>query len=147
MKQTDETEIIDDDEDALILQQQPSETVMSIGHESMLHSLNTKFVARRSDVIVSSTMSFTMTPVDAFDKIQLASFNREEIKQWVDIRQESRREKVFQAHILSREEIEAIESEDSVIEEADFTENGLSAFEFSVADASRFTSEGNERMA
>ena len=51
-----------DDEDALILASQPFETVMSIGYNSLLTQLPTKFVARRSDIIVSSQLSFTLTP-------------------------------------------------------------------------------------
>jgi hypothetical protein len=54
----------DDDEDALVLQHQPFETVSSIGFDPLLNHLNTKFLARRSDIIVSSTLSITLTPED-----------------------------------------------------------------------------------
>ena len=57
-----EFEIDEDDEDALILGIQPFETVMNIGYNDLLTHLNTKFVARRSDIIVSSTLSITLTP-------------------------------------------------------------------------------------
>ena len=59
-----EFEIDEDDEDALILTPQPYETVMNIGYSNMLTHLNTKFLARRSDIIVSSTLSITLTPQD-----------------------------------------------------------------------------------
>ena len=59
-----EFEIDEDDEDALILERQPYETVMNVGFENLLTHINTKFLARRSDIIVSSTLSITLTPAD-----------------------------------------------------------------------------------
>jgi len=53
-----------DDEDAVVLQPQPYETNMSIGFPDYLNHLLTKFIARRSDIIVSSTLSITLTPND-----------------------------------------------------------------------------------
>ena len=57
-------ELDSDDEDALILAQQPFETVMQTGFKDYLNHLHTKFIARRSDIIVSSTLSITLTPMD-----------------------------------------------------------------------------------
>ena len=59
-----ELEIDDDDQDALILVLQPYETVMDIGYGDLLKHLPTKFFCRRSDIIVSSTLSITLTPKD-----------------------------------------------------------------------------------
>ena len=53
---------------------------MSIGHESYLDHDTTKSVARRSDSIVSSTMSFTLLPVDDFKKINFSVLTAEEVK-------------------------------------------------------------------
>jgi len=38
---------------------------MQAGYKDYLNHLNTKFVARRSDIIVSSTLSITLTPVES----------------------------------------------------------------------------------
>ena len=59
-----ELEIEDDDEDALILVLQPYETAMKIGYGDLLRHLTTKQLCRRSDIIVSSTLSITVTPRD-----------------------------------------------------------------------------------
>lgn len=59
-----EVELDSDDEDALIFQPQPYETTVSVGYKDFLNHLTTKFIARRSDIIVSSTLSITLTPVD-----------------------------------------------------------------------------------
>ena len=61
----DEIEWDSDDEDALILKQQPYETTQQIGFKDYLNHLNIKFLSRRSDIIVSSTMSITLTPLEA----------------------------------------------------------------------------------
>ena len=55
----------EDDDDALILAEQPFETAMQAGWKEYLNHLNTKFVARRSDIIISSTLSITLTPVES----------------------------------------------------------------------------------
>ena len=74
VQQIDEIELDSDDEDALILAQQPFETVMQTGFKDYLNHLNTKFIARRSDIIVSSTLSITLTPLDdQFMPIQFAN--------------------------------------------------------------------------
>lgn len=54
----------EEDEDALILAEQPFETAMQAGHSDFLNHLPTKFIARRSDIIISSTLSFTLTPIE-----------------------------------------------------------------------------------
>ena len=54
----------DDDEDFLLFMPQPFDTLMSIGYSDLLTQLPTKFLARRSDIIVSSTLSITLTPIE-----------------------------------------------------------------------------------
>ena len=60
-----EVEFDEDDDDALILALQPYDTVMSVGYGDLLTQKPIKFVARRSDIIVSSTLSITLTPADS----------------------------------------------------------------------------------
>ena len=62
----------DDDEDALVLQQQPYETLSSVCFSDHLNHLNTKFLTRRSDIIISSTLSITLTPQDNFKPTSFA---------------------------------------------------------------------------
>ena len=70
----------DDDEDALIFINQPYETVTNIGYEHLLDHLPTKFLARRSDIIVSSTLSITLTPQDdIYEKKKMALLPDEEL--------------------------------------------------------------------
>lgn len=57
-------EFDDDDDDALILALQPYDTVMSVGYGDLLTHRPVKFIARRSDIIVSSTLQLTLTPAD-----------------------------------------------------------------------------------
>ena len=59
---------------------------MSIGHIDYLDHDSTKFFARRSDIIVSSTMSITFMPVDDFKKINFSKIAAEDIKNWVDLK-------------------------------------------------------------
>jgi hypothetical protein len=61
----DEVEFDEDDDDALVLALQPYDTVMSVGYGDLLTHRPVKFVARRSDIIVSSTLSITLTPADS----------------------------------------------------------------------------------
>ena len=89
----DKQEIVfdDDDEDALILALQPFDTVQNIGFEDMLTHLPTKYVARRSDIIVSSTLSITLTPqADLFESKRLALMSDDEILPWITKRNEFR---------------------------------------------------------
>lgn len=89
-----------DDEDALILALQPYDTVMSVGYNKHLTHLPTKFVARRSDIIVSSTLSITLTPLDdGYKAKNLVKLDPEEIRDWVDMRQEFRAKDIYTAKI------------------------------------------------
>ena len=72
---------------------------MSIGHESYLDHDTTKSVARRSDSIVTSTMSFTLLPVDDFKKINFSVLTAEEVKEWVDTRHNYRATSISQAQV------------------------------------------------
>ena len=54
----------EDDEAELEEVPQPFETVMEIGYKHNLHHLPTKFFCRRSDILVSSTLSFTLCPME-----------------------------------------------------------------------------------
>lgn len=91
VKKVDEIEWDDEDEDLLILAQQPFETVMQIGFKDHLNHLNTKFIARRSDIIVSSTLSITMSPLeDGFTPVEFANVTRRQIDEYVERRQEFR---------------------------------------------------------
>lgn len=68
----------------MILSQQPFETVMQIGFKDFLNHLSTKFIARRSDIIVSSTLSITLTPEDdGFVPIKFAKIGVDEINKFV----------------------------------------------------------------
>lgn len=72
---------------------------MSIGHESYLDHDTTKAVARRSDSIVSSTMSFTLLPVDDFKKINFSVLTAAEVTEWVDRRHAYRAASISQAQV------------------------------------------------
>lgn len=86
-----EIEFDDDDEDALILALQPFDTVAMIGYEDLLEHIPTKFLARRSDIIVSSTLSITLSPVDAiYEKKKMALIKDEEVEDWITKRNEFR---------------------------------------------------------
>jgi hypothetical protein len=88
IKKTEE-EIFSDDSDIDDLQDQPQpyETITNIGYKYHLTQLPTKFVARRSDIIVSSTLSFTLTPEDnnALKK-NLVEMTEQERALWIDNR-------------------------------------------------------------
>jgi hypothetical protein len=58
-------EFDEDDDDALILALQPYDTVTSVGYGHLLTHMPIKFVTRRSDIIVSSTLQFTLSPSDS----------------------------------------------------------------------------------
>ena len=78
----------DDDEDALIFAPQPYDTTSNIGYSDLLTHLTTKDLARRSDIIVSSTLSITFTPQAEYSYVpqKLAHITQEEAKEWVDKR-------------------------------------------------------------
>ena len=95
VKKVEEIEFDSDDEDAIILAQQPYETVMQTGFKDYLNHLNTKFLARRSDIIVSSTLSVTLTPEDdGFRPTHFAEIEDFEIWEYVMKRQEYRALKI-----------------------------------------------------
>jgi hypothetical protein len=104
-KEVENIEFDSDDEDNLILAIQPYDTVLNVGHSDMLIESNTKFLARRSDIIVSSTMSITLTPQDDEFKIKdLNKLNEEEIINWVNLRHEFRSLSVQQAKLVEADE-------------------------------------------
>ena len=67
-----EPELDSDDDEVITLAEQPYESVQDTGFKDYLNHLSTKFVARKSDIKVTSTMSFTLTPES--DGFQPASF-------------------------------------------------------------------------
>lgn len=86
-----EFELEDDDPDYTLFMPQPFDTMMSVGHSDLLTQLPTKFLARRSDIIVSSTLSFTLTPIESqFRPLDKALMTDDEVTEWVDKRQEFR---------------------------------------------------------
>mgnify|MGYP000883406868 CR=1 FL=1 len=67
-----------------MLAQQPFETVMQTGFKDYLNHLTTKLTVRRSDIIVSSTLSITLTPIDdGFVPTHFALIESEEIWDYV----------------------------------------------------------------
>ena len=91
----------DDDEDALIFAPQPFETITNIGYSDLLTHLTTKDLARRSDIIVSSTLSITFTPQAEFRYVpqKLAHITLEDAKEWVDKRATFRADSVVTAKL------------------------------------------------
>lgn len=86
-----EVEFDDDDDDALVLALQPYDTVMSVGYGHLLTHRPIKFVARRSDIIVSSTLSITLTPADSeYRPLDKALLTPEQLSIWSDKRHEFR---------------------------------------------------------
>lgn len=78
-----EVEFDDDDDDALVLALQPYDTIMSVGYGHLLTHKPIKFVARRSDIIVSSTLSITLTPADSdYRPLDKGCLSIEELSQW-----------------------------------------------------------------
>ena len=57
-----EPELDSDDDEVVTLGEQPSETVQDTCFKDYLNHLSTKFVARKSDIKVTSTLSFTLIP-------------------------------------------------------------------------------------
>lgn len=90
-KAVEEVEFDSDDEDAIVLAQQPYETIMQTGFADYLNHLSTKFIARRSDIIVSSTLSVTLTPQgEEFEPAHFARIDSDDIWDYVMLRQEYR---------------------------------------------------------
>lgn len=78
-------ETFDDDtsenEDDLQEMTQPYETVMNIGYKHHLTHLPTRFIFRRSDILVSSTLSVTLTPIErGFERKNLVSMDEEDLE-------------------------------------------------------------------
>lgn len=60
----------------------------------------TRFVTRRSDIVVSSTLSITLTPQDsAFEPVDIRRLTDEELTEWIDKRNEFRAMNVGTAHM------------------------------------------------
>jgi len=60
---------------------------MSVGYGHLLTHKPIKFVARRSDIIVSSTLSITLTPADSeYRPVDKALLSPEEFSDWCDKR-------------------------------------------------------------
>ena len=57
-----------------------------------MNHLNTKFLARRSDIIVSSTLSITLTPSDdeILKPFYLAKASDDDLRDYIDLRSEYR---------------------------------------------------------
>jgi len=90
---------------------------MSVGFGQLLTHLPTKYSTRRSDIIVSSTLSITLIPSDPEYRVKdLCLIKDEEIDRWVDIRSIYRASKVSTAnrHNDNRSELEAISPKESV---------------------------------
>jgi hypothetical protein len=86
-----EVEFDNDDDDALILAIQPFDTVMSVGYGQYLTHKPVKFVARRSDIIVSSTLSITLTPADSeYRPLDKGLLTSEQLSLWCSKRCEFR---------------------------------------------------------
>jgi len=101
-----------DDEDNLILAIQPYDTVTSVGFAHVLQHLPTKFLTRRSDIIVSSTMSITLTPNDDdYKPLNTNEMDLEAITNWVNLRHEYRASKVKQAKLGINDRTSAVESQ------------------------------------
>lgn len=93
IQQADEINWEDEEEDAMILAEQPFETAMSAGFDDFLNHLSTKFIARRSDIIVSSTLSITLTPIDEKDDHRpttFANIDTQGIKDYIKLKAECR---------------------------------------------------------
>ena len=60
---------------------------MSVGYGELLTHKPIKFVARRSDIIVSSTLSITLTPADSdYRPLDKAVLTPEQLSTWCDKR-------------------------------------------------------------
>lgn len=64
---------------------------MSVGYGHLLTHKPVKFVARRSDIIVSSTLSITLTPADSdYRPLDKGVLNPEQLSIWCHKRHEFR---------------------------------------------------------
>ena len=70
---------------------QPFDTVMSVGYGLLLTHKPVKFIARRSDIIVSSTLQLTLVPSDSgYRPLDHALMTREQIQEWCHTRHQFR---------------------------------------------------------
>ena len=82
---SDSEENLDDMQD----EPQPFETVTSIGYSNHLSHLETKLLCKRSDILVSASLSFTLTPlVTGRQKSHLVQMDDDRRFQWVNYRHE-----------------------------------------------------------
>lgn len=86
-----EPELDSDDDEVITLAEQPFESVQDTGFRDFLNHLSTKFVARKSDIKVTSTLSFTLTPEsDGFEPAKFAILNADQIWDYIMLKQEYR---------------------------------------------------------
>lgn len=91
VEEVEEVEFDEGDDDALVLALQPYDTVMSVGYGHLLTHKPVKFVARRSDIIVSSTLSITLTPADSdYRPLDKGILSPEQLSIWCHKRHEFR---------------------------------------------------------
>ena len=60
-----------------------------IGYEKHLSYLTTELLFRRSDILVSSTLSFSLTPLEE-KRRHLVQMTEAQLKEWVDLKSEFR---------------------------------------------------------
>lgn len=102
----DPVEFDEDDDDALILALQPYDTVSSVGYGHLLTHEPIKFIARRSDIIVSSTLQFTLTPSDSgYRPKDHALMDAQEIQEWVHYRHQYRARDTVNAKLYQEQEL------------------------------------------
>ena len=72
---------------------------MNVGYGHLLTHIPTKFRARRSDIIVSSTLSITLTPSDGdYKNKDHALMSSSELARWCDKRHEFRAKDIYTAY-------------------------------------------------
>jgi len=60
---------------------------MSVGYGHLLTHCPIKFVTRRSEIVVTSTLQLTLTPADCgYQPIDHALMSKDEIQKWVENR-------------------------------------------------------------
>ena len=89
----------------------------NIGHPDLLTHLPTKFLARRSDIIVSSTLSITLTPQDGFvyTPVELANISEEDTQEWV------RKRHIFRSKSIQTARLPDDQSDSEALSTASFT--------------------------
>ena len=89
--QADSSEISDsesDNEDKRQEEEQPFETPGSIAYQKLLEHIALQESMKRSDIIISSTLSLSLIPKDKREikKVHLAMMNQDEISEYIDER-------------------------------------------------------------